>query len=182
MSTQSGRIVALVSLAIVVPAALVLSGACQLPGTKAPVSADELEQLNTWLARANLTLELARLGCEAFPEPGERDACRQGLQTADSTLRIARGIVTTAKACQTAGDEACLAEQLKQAREVLPDVQRLAESLRGGTGAGGGGPAGGGVRSVSGAAPLASEVPPATSASAGPSSSSAPSASANISP
>lgn len=180
MSTQSGRIVALVSLAIVVPAALVLSGACQLPGTKAPVSADELEQLDTWLARADLTLELAKLGCEAFPEPQDRDACRQGLQTADSTLRIARGIVTTAKACKTAGDEACLAEQLKQAREVLPDVQRLAESLRGG--AGGGGPAGGGVGSVSGVAPLASEVPPAPSASAGPSPSSAPSASASASP
>lgn len=159
MSTQSGRIVALVSLAIVIPAALILSGACQLPGTKAPVSTDELEQLNTWLARADLTLELAKLGCESFPEPADRDACRQGLQTADSTLRIARGIVTTAKACQTAGDEACLAEQLKQAREVLPDVQRLAESLRGGA-------AGGGVGSVSGAVPLASEVPPMGSASA----------------
>lgn len=166
MSTQSGRIVALVSLAIIIPAALILSGACQLPGSKAPVSADELEQLDTWLVRADLARELVRLGCEAFPEPQDREACRQGLQTADSTLRIARGIVTTAKACQTAGDEACLAEQLKQAREILPDVQRLAESLRGGTGAGGGGPAGGAVGSVRGAAPLASEAPPATSVNA----------------
>lgn len=181
MSTQSGRVVALVSLAIVIPAALILSGACQLPGSKAPVSADELEQLDTWLARADLARELVRLGCEAFPEPGDREACRQGLQTADSTLRIARGIVTTAKACQTAGDEACLAEQLRQAREILPDVQRLAESLRGGgAGAGGGGPAGGGVRSVGGASPLASEVPPASSKSA--TTSTAPSSSGSASP
>lgn len=45
-ATQSGRIVALVSIAIIVPMALILSGACQLPGLKtAPPTGDELDQL-----------------------------------------------------------------------------------------------------------------------------------------
>jgi hypothetical protein len=68
-ATQSGRIVALVSIAIIVPMALILSGACQLPGTKAPPTDDELDQLETNLARADVALELTRLGCQSFPEP-----------------------------------------------------------------------------------------------------------------
>lgn len=137
MSTQSGRIVALVSLAIVVPAALVLSGACQLPGLKtAPPTGDELDQLDTNLARADVALGVARLGCLAFPEPQDRDTCISSMAGIDRALDVGRSIVATAKTCRAAGDEVCRLEQLRQAKEILPEIITLIGQIRaGGAGA-----------------------------------------------
>lgn len=133
MSAQSGRIVALVSLALIVPAALTLSGACQLPGSKAaPPTADELAELEVALSRADALLELARLGCLVLPELQDRDVCSSTLATMDRSLDVGRSIVATAKTCQAAGDEVCRLEHLRQAREILPEILDLVWQLRAG--------------------------------------------------
>lgn len=132
-ATQSGRIVALVSLAIIVPAALILSGACQLPGSKAaPPTADELTELEVQLSRADALLELARLGCQVLPEPIDRDSCTAPLTALDRSFEVGRSIVATAKTCQNAGDEVCRLEHLRQAREILPEILDLVGQLRAG--------------------------------------------------
>jgi len=132
-ATQSGRIVVVVSIALVIPAALTLSGACQLPGSKsAPPSADELAELEVTLSRADALLELARVGCLVLPEPQERDLCSSTLAGIDRSLDVGRSIVATAKTCQNAGDELCRLEHLRQAREVLPEILDLVGQLRAG--------------------------------------------------
>lgn len=136
-ATQSGRIVALVSIAIIVPMALILSGACQLPGLKtAPPTGDELDQLEAKLARADIALGVSRLGCQAFEEPQDRDTCISSLAGIDRALDLGRSIVATAKTCRAAGDEVCRLEQLRQAKEILPEIITLIGQIRaGGAGA-----------------------------------------------
>lgn len=131
-ATQSGRIVALVSLALIVPLALTLSGACQLPGSKAPPTADELAELEVTLSRADALLELARVGCLVLPEPQERDVCSSTLAALDRSLDVGRSIVATAKTCQQTSDEMCRLEHLRQAREILPEILDLVGQLRAG--------------------------------------------------
>jgi hypothetical protein len=136
-ATQSGRIVALVSIAIIVPMALILSGACQLPGLKTtPPTGDELDQLETYLAGADVALGVTRLGCRSFEEPQDRDTCISSLAGIDRALDLGRSIVATAKTCRAAGDEVCRLEQLRQAKEILPEIITLIGQIRaGGAGA-----------------------------------------------
>ncbi len=131
MSTQSGRLVALASIAIIVPMALILSGACQLPGLKTtPPTGDELDQLEANHARADLVLGVTRLGCQAFEEPQDRDTCISSIAGIDRALDVGRSIVATAKTCRAAGDEVCHLEQLRQAKEILPEIITLIGQIR----------------------------------------------------
>lgn len=124
--TTSARTTTLLSLAV---GALVLG--LLLLSSRAPLSADQLEQLRRATDQAEQSLHLARLACELLPVPEDRAQCHLALAGAELPVKVARGILATNEACATgSAGEACRAAQTKAAEQLLPEVRRVVEQLQ----------------------------------------------------
>lgn len=159
--TKSAKSTSLISLAL----GLLLLGLLLL-AERTPASPDQLAQLRSAVERAEAALQLAGLGCEVMVEPAARADCHAALDGASVPVRVARGVLQVAEACQE-GDagESCRATQIAQAEQLLPEVRRIAEQLAApttsasGEAAGTGGEGGAGGSGGEGPEPPASALP-----------------------